>query len=262
MVRPALLWNDTRSAGAAADLIAELAAARPAGWADAVGLVPVASFTVTKLRWLAEHEPDNAARTAAVCLPHDWLTWRLARRTGLDALRTDRGDASGTGYWSAATGQYRPDLLRRAFGRDADACRRCSGRPASPGSSPPARRSGPGAGDNAAAALGVGAAAGRRDRVDRHLRHGVQRRRQAGRRRVRGGGRVRRRDRPVPAAGRHAQRRPGAGRRRRHARRRPRRAGRAGAVRRRPAPTGSSWCPTWRASAPRTVRWRPVRCTG
>ena len=79
VVRPALLWNDTRSAQAAADLIAELGGAQ--AWADAVGSVPVASFTVTKLRWLAEHEPDNAAATAAVCLPHDWLTWRL--RSGL-----------------------------------------------------------------------------------------------------------------------------------------------------------------------------------
>ena len=48
----------------------------------------------------ADHEPENAARTAAVCLPHDWLTWRLSGGAGLDALVTDRGDASGTGYWS------------------------------------------------------------------------------------------------------------------------------------------------------------------
>ena len=99
VVRPALLWNDTRSASAAADLIAELPGGAKA-WADAVGLVPVASFTVTKLRWLAQHEPSNAAATAAVCLPHDWLTWRL---TG--SLVTDRSDASGTGYWSAAAGE-------------------------------------------------------------------------------------------------------------------------------------------------------------
>src|SRR3954449_6113767 len=114
VVRPALLWNDTRSAQAATDLTAELGGGR--AWADAVGLVPVASFTVTKLRWLAEHEPANAARTAAVCLPHDWLTWQLAGHRGgggagdqhgLDALVTDRGDASGTGYWSPATGEYR-----------------------------------------------------------------------------------------------------------------------------------------------------------
>ena len=84
VVRPALLWNDTRSAQAAADLVAELGGRR--SWADAVGSVPVASFTVTKLRWLAEHEPDNAAATAAVCLPHDWLTWRL--RAGSDRRRT------------------------------------------------------------------------------------------------------------------------------------------------------------------------------
>jgi xylulokinase len=51
VVRPALLWNDTRSASAAADLIAELGGGDPvrgaAAWADAVGSVPVASFTVT-----------------------------------------------------------------------------------------------------------------------------------------------------------------------------------------------------------------------
>ena len=76
VVRPALLWNDTRSAQAALDLIDELGGPQP--WVDAVGLVPVASFTVTKLRWLRDAEPDNARRTAAVCLPHDYLTWRLA----------------------------------------------------------------------------------------------------------------------------------------------------------------------------------------
>src|SRR3954468_1558270 len=90
VVRPALLWNDTRSAQAATDLIEELGGGEAGrrAWADAVGLVPVASFTVTKLRWMAEHEPRNAARTAAVCLPHDWLTWRLAGSPGLDRLGT------------------------------------------------------------------------------------------------------------------------------------------------------------------------------
>ncbi|MCG5438914.1 FGGY family carbohydrate kinase, partial [Micromonospora foliorum] len=119
VVRPALLWNDTRSADAAADLIEE-AGGGSAGsrfWAEATGSVPVASFTITKLRWLARHEPELAARVAAICLPHDWLTWRLAGAPGLGALRTDRGDASGTGYWSPATGDYRLDLLERGFGR-------------------------------------------------------------------------------------------------------------------------------------------------
>jgi xylulokinase len=160
VVRPALLWNDTRSAGAAADLIEELGG-REAGrraWAEAVGTVPVASFTVTKLRWLADHEPDAAKRTAAVALPHDWLSWRLAGGpdVGLDALFTDRGDASGTGYWSAATEQYRRELLVRALGHDAVLPRVLA--PAEQGgTTPDGVLLGPGTGDNAAAALGLGA---------------------------------------------------------------------------------------------------------
>ena len=91
MIRPALLWNDTRSAPQAARLTAELGGAK--AWAEAVGLVPVASFTVTKLAWLAETEPERAARVAGVCLPHDWLTWRLAGSPALEGLVTDRDDA-------------------------------------------------------------------------------------------------------------------------------------------------------------------------
>ena len=171
VVRPALLWNDTRSAQAATDLIAELGGAEAGrrAWAEAVGLVPVASFTVTKLRWLAEQEPDNARRTSAVCLPHDWLTWRLAEgsrggsaggKQSLDALVTDRGDASGTGYWSTPRGEYRTDLLERALGSV----------PVLPRVLGPAEQAGvladggallgPGTGDNAAAALGINAEPG------------------------------------------------------------------------------------------------------
>jgi xylulokinase len=155
VVRSALLWNDTRSAPAAADLVAELGG--PAAWAEAVGSVPVASFTVTKLRWLAEHEPERARRTAAVALPHDWLTWRLAGGSG--ELVTDRGDASGTGYWSPATGGYRPDLLELALGHPASPPRVLE--PSEPaGRTPGGAVLGPGTGDNMAAALGVGARPG------------------------------------------------------------------------------------------------------
>lgn len=156
VVRPALLWNDTRSAAAAADLTAELGAET---WAREVGLVPVASFTVSKLRWLAEHEPDAAARTEAVCLPHDWLTWRLSGSGSLEDLATDRGDASGTGYWSAVTGDYRPDLLRRALGHDA-LVPRVLGPAEVAGRTPGGALLAPGTGDNAAAALGLGAEPG------------------------------------------------------------------------------------------------------
>jgi xylulokinase len=157
VVRPALLWNDTRSAGAAADLVTE--GGGPRAWAEAVGLVPVASFTVTKLRWLATHEPDAAARVAAVCLPHDWLTWRLAGAPGLEALATDRGDASGTGYWSPATGSYRRDLLRLALGHDA-LVPAVLDPAASPGATAAGAVLGAGTGDNMAAALGLGARPG------------------------------------------------------------------------------------------------------
>jgi xylulokinase len=152
VVRPALLWNDTRSAAAADDLVRELGG--PAEWARAVGSVPLASFTVTKLRWLARHEPDLADRVASVMLPHDWLTWRL---TGQAV--TDRGDASGTGYFSPVEGVYREDLLRHAFGRV----------PQLPKVLGPAEVAGEtsaglvvsaGTGDNMAAALGLGAEVG------------------------------------------------------------------------------------------------------
>ncbi|CAI9418678.1 xylulokinase [Nocardioides sp. T2.26MG-1] len=162
VVRPALLWNDTRSAQSALDLIDELGG--PAAWVEATGLVLVASFTVTKLRWLARHEPENAARTAAVCLPHDWLTWKLSGAASLDTLVTDRGDASGTGYWSPTTGQgnlgeYRRDLLELGLGHDA-ILPRVLGPSEIAGRTPAGQLLGPGTGDNAASALGLGAVPG------------------------------------------------------------------------------------------------------
>ena len=157
VVRPALLWNDTRSADAAAELVDELG--RDV-WAQATGSVPVASFTVTKLRWLAQHEPEAVRRTAAVCLPHDWLTWRLSGGAALDTLVTDRSDASGTGYWSPATGEYRADLLDRALGRADVVLPRVLGPSEPAGRTPAGAMLGPGCGDNAGAALGLSAAPG------------------------------------------------------------------------------------------------------
>lgn len=155
VVRPALLWNDTRSAQDAADLVAEWGG--PQAWADAVGSVPVASFTISKVRWLARREPELAARVARVLLPHDWLTWRLAGRP--DVATTDRGDVSGTGYWSPATDDYRLDLLELAFGRAYDVPR-----VAAPheivGETAGGIALAPGTGDNMGAALGVGALPG------------------------------------------------------------------------------------------------------
>jgi xylulokinase len=103
-LRPALLWNDTRSAPQAEALVDAFGGA--AWWAHEVGVVPVASITATKWAWLRAHEPHVADGARAVCLPHDWLTGQL---TGTNS--TDRGDASGTGWWSVPQGRYREDVL-------------------------------------------------------------------------------------------------------------------------------------------------------
>jgi xylulokinase len=157
VLRPAKLWNDTESAPDATRLVAELPGG-PRAWADACGSVPVASFTVTKLAWLARCEPDALARTASIMLPHDWLTFRL---TGTRS--TDRGDASGTGYWSPREERYRVDLLgtvdRRVDWEAALPCvlgpRQVAGEWATAGAVV-----GPGTGDNMAAALALGLRAG------------------------------------------------------------------------------------------------------
>ncbi|MGI9822717.1 xylulokinase [Agromyces sp. Marseille-Q5079] len=163
VIRDALLWNDTRSAQAALDLIAEVGADE---YAERTGVVPVASFTATKLRWLRDAEPENAARVAAVALPHDWLTWRLRGfgPTGesvlgpvLEELATDRSDASGTAYWGPDG--YDRDLFVRALGHDA-VLPRVLGPSEAAGPTPDGILVGAGAGDNAAAALGLDAASG------------------------------------------------------------------------------------------------------
>lgn len=151
----ALLWNDTRSAPEAAAMVQDHGAAF---WASEVGSVPVASFTLTKLAWLARHEPDAAARVNRVVLPHDYLNHVLTGH-----WFTDRSDASGTGYFHPEDG-YHEAVLYEYFGRLPELPEVIE-----PGTSggkllasfgagePPVSA---GAGDNAAAALGLGMEAG------------------------------------------------------------------------------------------------------
>ena len=148
-LRPAKLWNDTESARDATDLVERLG---PPEWAAACGSVPVPSFTITKLAWLRRVEPAVFAQIAAVLLPHDYLTWSL---TGERV--TDRGDASGTGYWSPAENRWRPDLLSLVD----DAVDWVARLPRVLGPQEPAglwrgALVGPGTGDNMGAALGLG----------------------------------------------------------------------------------------------------------
>jgi xylulokinase len=159
VIRPALLWNDTRSAQQAEDLNNEIGG--KAAMAKAVGSALVASFTASKVRWVADNEVENAQKIAAIALPHDWLSWKLMGTGKLEDLFTDRGDASGTGYFDPSTSSYRRDILAMALKSEREiilpkiiaphtfAGKTSSGIPIAPGT-----------GDNAAAALGVGAQSG------------------------------------------------------------------------------------------------------
>ena len=148
VVRPALLWNDLRSAGAAARLVDELGG--PQRCAELTGSVFTASFTATKLRWLADSEPAAADRVATVALPHDWLTWRL---TGSE-LTTDGGDASGTGYFDPASRSWRPEIAQLALGHEVSLPR--TAEPSEVvGRTPAGAVVSAGTGDNMAAALGL-----------------------------------------------------------------------------------------------------------
>jgi xylulokinase len=164
VIRPAMLWNDVKSAPQAAELVTEFGG--PAEWAARTGSVPTMSFTVTKLRWLTEREPANAARVHRVLLPHDWLTWRLAGGGGGSTgggsdpePTTDRGDASGTGYFSPADSAWLPDYAERALGRPV-ALPRVAGPAEVVGRTSWGAAISAGTGDNMGAALGMGLADG------------------------------------------------------------------------------------------------------
>jgi len=147
-VHDALLWNDTRSAPQATALIEELGG--PDACARTIGSVLVASFTSTKLRWLRDHESDAAARTTQVLLPHDYVSRHLSG----GEVFTDRGDASGTGYWSTADDRWLPALAEQAIGHDI-ALPRIVASSQIAATAPSGLILGAGTGDNAAAALGL-----------------------------------------------------------------------------------------------------------
>ncbi len=162
-LRDAILWNDTRPAVDAERLTDELGAVR---WAVLTGLRPVASFTVCKWAWLRRTEPHLIRSVAGIRLPHDYLTERL---TGHGT--TDRGDASGTGWWSPATGSYLEEILtlpqvqlERGPLPDIRGPWEAAGTVTATASAALGLLAGtivgPGTGDNMAAALGLGLAVG------------------------------------------------------------------------------------------------------
>ncbi len=164
-LRPAKLWNDTTSAPNADRLVEQLGAD---WWSRSTGSVPVAAFTVTKLAYVAEHEPEVIDRVAKVMLPHDYLTWRLSGNHV-----TDRGDASGSGWFDAERDEYLAEPIAAALGRNddwADRLPRVLGPTEAAGAILPdvaealglsaSMVVGPGTGDNMGAALGLGLGVG------------------------------------------------------------------------------------------------------
>jgi xylulokinase len=159
VIRPALLWNDTRSAQSARDLNAEVGGDQ--AMADATGSVLVASFTASKVRWLADNQPELAARVHSVALPHDWLSWKLQGGKDFEHLFTDRSDASGTGYFDPSRSEYRRDIFARALKSDRDIhLPRIVASNEFGGETLSGVKIGAGAGDNAGAAFGVQAELG------------------------------------------------------------------------------------------------------
>ncbi|MHA7179390.1 xylulokinase [Arthrobacter sp. MDB2-24] len=167
VIRPAKLWNDTTTASE----MHELRKALPAQeWADRTGSVPTAAFTISKLLWFRTAEPENFAQLGQVLLPHDWLTYQLTGR-----YVTDRSEASGTGYYSASHDRYDHDIL--ALVDEYTSWDRMLPQVLEPSQSAgtvtaaaadalgvrPETVIGPGAGDQHASALGLGARRG--DRV-------------------------------------------------------------------------------------------------
>ncbi|MBM3721554.1 MAG: xylulokinase [Actinobacteria bacterium] len=156
VLRKALLWNDTRSANAAEELNREIPDIH-----IRTGSRLVASFTASKVRWLYDAEPDNANRLAAVALPHDWLSWRLSSSKNLDSLFTDRSDASGTGYFNPETNTYDLEIMAKVRnGKSAFLAPRVLKPNEFGGETTSGVPIAAGAGDNAGAALGLGAKVG------------------------------------------------------------------------------------------------------
>ncbi len=156
VIRKALLWNDTRSAPQADALNKEFP-----DMAERTGSALVASFTASKVRWVAENEPENAAKIAAICLPHDYISWKLTGSTNINDLFTDRSDASGTGYFNPVTSTYDKELLAAALksNRTIVLPRIITSKDFG-GTAPSGTKIGAGAGDNAGAGFGIQARKG------------------------------------------------------------------------------------------------------
>jgi xylulokinase len=155
VIRPCILWNDTRSHAQAARLDAHPA------FREKTGNIVFPGFTAPKLDWIAEHEPDLRAKVARVLLPAAYLNlWLTGDHVG------DLSDASGTGWLDVGARDWADDLLAETELSRANMPKLVEGSaPAGELRADLVREWGlkasvtvaGGAGDNAAAACGIGA---------------------------------------------------------------------------------------------------------
>jgi xylulokinase len=103
-IRPAKLWNDTETAPQNAELLAAFGGA--AIWQQKFGIVPLTGYTISKLLWLRQNEPESFDRICHILLPHDYLNYWL---TG--ELVTEAGDASGSAYYDPRTREWAAEPL-------------------------------------------------------------------------------------------------------------------------------------------------------
>jgi xylulokinase len=154
VIRPALLWNDTRSSESADALNSEFPDIHLQ-----TGSKLVAAFTAAKVRWLRDNEPENAARVRAIALPHDWLSWKLSGSTSISDIFSDRSDASGTGYFDSKTNTYIDEIVTASLGHNQVHLPKIVAANEFGFDNGKVKISA-GAGDNASGALGVGAVLG------------------------------------------------------------------------------------------------------
>ncbi len=104
VLRPAILWNDQRTAEQCVDIRRRVGAQR---LIDVTGNDALPGFTAPKLLWVRDHEPAVFERTAHVLLPKDYVRLRLT-----DELALDKADGAGTQLFDLAARDWSPEVLR------------------------------------------------------------------------------------------------------------------------------------------------------
>jgi xylulokinase len=156
VLRPAILWNDTRSADECMEMMAELPSL-----SQLAGSLAMPGFTAPKLRWLSKHEPAVFSKIAKVLLPKDYIRFMLT----VEHV-SDMSDASGSMWLNIEKRSWSSELLKMTGLTEAQMPRLVEGSAVGGHLSPQVAKIlglqagivvAGGGGDNAASAVGMGA---------------------------------------------------------------------------------------------------------